>query len=95
MQQSAAPFPWRRGSVALLVTLFLLIIAIPRAVKPVSDRSTSPPTTHFEFGLLPALGVIALCVPLVCILFLGRSWPSFETVGWILLAVIFVGAFFH
>jgi hypothetical protein len=94
MAKTLEPFPWRRGSFALLVTLFLLLIAVPRAGKPVTDRTTTPPTTRVEGRALQAITAVVVCLPLPCILFLGRRWPSFEVVGWVVLAFFFVGAFF-
>jgi hypothetical protein len=95
MAKVLAPFPWVRGSFALLATLFVLVVAVPRAAKPVRDYTTSPPTTHVEGQVLQVVIAVVVFLPLVCILFLGRRRPIFEVIGWALLALFLLGSFFH
>jgi len=73
MAKILAPFPWIRGSVALLVTLFVLVIALPRAGKVVTDHTTSPPTTHVEGEALQSIIMVVVSLPLLAKVEAGKG----------------------
>jgi hypothetical protein len=95
MEKGRAPFPWLRGSAALLVALLVIAIGLPNAGRVVVDPAT-PQTAHIEGRVRDSLIIIAMAVlPLFFILFLGRRWWFLEAIGWFLLVFLFVGAIFH
>jgi hypothetical protein len=94
MDKTRTPVPWLRGSLALLLSLFVMAVALPNAGRVVIDRTKSPQTAHIEGRLLQSVIIVVLALlPVVCIGFLGRRWAAAEVVGWVMLSVLVVGAF--
>lgn len=93
MDKTRTPIPWLRGSLALLLALFVIAVALPNSGRVVIDRTTLPQTAHIEGRVSESVIIVVLALsPVVCIVFLGRRWRVAEGVGWIILSLLVVGA---
>jgi len=89
MEKLLAPIPWRRGCLAMILALFVMVVALPNAGKVVVDHTTTPPTLHVEGFFTQGAVIVALALfPVLCILFIGRRWLFAEVAGWLVLLLL-------
>jgi hypothetical protein len=86
---------WGRAVLAAVLALLLVAIILPSAGRPVIDRSVEPPTHQVVWGVRECLPAFAIAIGSLSCIYVGmwRRW-AIEGVGWTILLVFIVLAFF-